>query len=907
MSSPLAATSGKRCIMRLLPVLLFLGACQPSAQAFISELITSISFENPTVILDSDEFDGDAATIRHGLHTNIEATVARTSVLDPAVNSRYRVVYSLEDDAGTQLDLANGDAGNTTQITGPVFLVSLPGFPAAPASHVENLVANTDPVLTLDPAKTYRVVSRLEKEVLGVWGIVDDNPTTDTGLITVLHFTNIASGDAEFNIRGVLFGLVWDQKFLVDTDPSNDALIASVAAVMGRYDDFDDPITQEVPNIIFDFDLLDSSFTSIPLVNDGIVNQLLPIDSYDNSGPRKLPAFQFVGALNTEIRPIGQLDPVNETYTLVCTLRHEEDTIPNEFTDMRLTLPDETLLHFNGDLRWGTFLTQFTGLDNIPTPLGGGAASVDTTIVISNGAGIIPENPGNVFGDGVTPLSVELLANGLARLPAAPFQTLAVYPVGNPGGAVDIDLGGIHVTYTGGVDLSENGANAAGITIYFPQGLALIPDRIATPHRGDSSFFGAGPFGLDPGLKPDTDLTFLLGPNTAIFDESHPLVFHTGLFTLQVAGVLDFNTIAVEYIHDGALTTIETLPAAEVEDASMRERFSNDLYLRAATTPGATSHRWTAAPDESARMTGLFKVDPTQFRGHFPQGAEINTGSVSKLIYDKGIPLSAGSELVDVQKVDVPYNVDCPDDPWLGNGEVIVSLEPDDNRLTHTPTGGLWRPGNVLPIQLRWGARGDGANIHPDYPYAHRTEQFVRSSFFMSGYQLYANANATIGHPVYGGVGGDNAPGVLLNAGFNDNPGSPDFHSITETAYNEGDGSYPGLNFIVEAPGDTGASRLGGNTVDFTYELFFNNNNACKYYIRRSGVSGRQVATNGSWTNPLFIYGFEFNFDSFQLSFLDSVPEESWVDGSIKVTGFSNFTQKFTGLLMDCLGELTGA
>ena len=116
-----------------------LAAMAPAVRAVITEQISSIGFETPTVLLDSDEFDGDATTIRNGLHTNIEATIARTQFGDPALTERYRVVYSLEDESGVQISLANGDAGNDTQVTAPPFVVVLNGgIFVFPNSHVED-------------------------------------------------------------------------------------------------------------------------------------------------------------------------------------------------------------------------------------------------------------------------------------------------------------------------------------------------------------------------------------------------------------------------------------------------------------------------------------------------------------------------------------------------------------------------------------------------------------------------------------------------------------------------------------------------------------------------------------------------------------------------------------------------
>ena len=290
MSFPLVSAPGRRCLARHFPMFLFLFVATPSARAVITETITDVDYEAPTVLIDSDLGDGLPNTIKNGLETNVEVTVARTSALDPAVNRRYRVVSSLEDSAGDQLDLDNGDPGNIKEVTSPVFVVSLAGFPFAPNSHVEQLKVSPDPVATLDPGLQYRVLNRLEQETApNVWSIVDDTPTTDGSLTNILHFTNTVSGDPEFNVRGLFFVLNWERQYLVDTQPSKDALLVNASAIFGRYDDYDDPVSPQAFNAIFDFDLLDSSNNSVPLVDDGIVVHPLVLDSYDDSGPANFP------------------------------------------------------------------------------------------------------------------------------------------------------------------------------------------------------------------------------------------------------------------------------------------------------------------------------------------------------------------------------------------------------------------------------------------------------------------------------------------------------------------------------------------------------------------------------------------------------------------------------------------
>lgn len=890
---------GKSRFVRLFPALITFTSLATSVFA-LTEEITSIAIDPPPAILNADEVDADATTNRHGLQTDVEVRVSR-SIFEPAINANYKVVYALEDSAGNQVELAPGGVfeAETAQ-----FNVSLSGLLGT--LHIENLVINPDPNATLDPAERYRVIARLDKMSGGSWVPVHNDAT---GFLPVLHFENLASGDANWNIRGTILNLVWDQKFLVDTDSNNDALVVDIATYFARYDDFDLAAAPVNSTIILDFDLIDGSNTSIPLIDDGVVTQAYTPDSYDNASGRPLPNDSLVVLNNIELRPAAQLDCVNQQYQLRCTLKHIEDGVGTEHTNMSHTLAAESLLHFNGNLFWGTFLTNFTGIDNSPAPVAFFPTHVDTNLTISSEAGVIPGNPAYVFGDGATPLNVELLPNGDAQV--APAQSMPVHPQGNPAGDVEQVLDCIKIVYTGGVKLTPTtGPEAAGLTIHLPQGLGYIPDYLLSPHRGVGTYFRAGPYPLAADLKPTTNLSFPLPVNAAIFDESHPLVFRTGSFTLDLGGTLQFATTQATYIHDQPLSFLEGLPAVSLEDPlTMRERLSNDQYLRKIQIAAGTVEKWKAAPDKSARFTGEFEVQAYAFKAHFPINTDINSASDSTLVYVDGSPVSGGSELDNVATVTVPYSQDCPDgdDPCPGDGIVLVDLNPDGSRLTHTPGGGLWRNGTLANVPLKWGARGDGIGGIVDP--AHETDPFNLGTFFMPGYQLYAAHNSVLSHQVFGQAGGDHAPGALLLAGFNEDAGSPVNFYPTDNSYVDGDGSYGGLNFIVTTSGFKGLSRLGGDSVGFDYELL-ETDNASKYYIRTGGVSGRHVARDGTWTNPVIIYGFEFDFTSYQLAFLDSHlndPEGSWVDGQITVSGYSNFSQKFTGLTMDCLGELDGA
>ena len=183
---------------------------------------------------------------------------------------------------------------------------------------------------------------------------------------------------------------------------------------------------------------------------------------------------------------------------------------------------------------------------------------------------------------------------------------------------------------------------------------------------------------------------------------------------------------------------------------------------------------------------------------------------------------------------------------------------------------------------------------------------FRDGDFFAPGYQVYASDNVLLNTSPYSSAGGDNAPGALLLSGFNGNTPAPEIHYPTEPEYIAGEGHYPGLNFIVEneEEGD-GASRIGGNTDDFTYKLM--DGGASKYYSRCAGIFGRQVAIEGSFDPDMTIYSYKFQINSFQLSFIASQQEQSWIHGSVSVSGHSDFTQDFLELKLDCNGELESA
>ena len=853
-------------------------------------------------LLDSDEFDADPATNRHTAETTFDAHF-ETSATEPNHGGWYRVAYRLKDENGTLLDLVNGDAAHPTQPNkwaysdiGLVFIIG-------PGSQDLTFEAFPDPVATLESKTRHQVEGYLQVRTSAnpdVW----ENVTYPLGPFTIseristplsqfLHFTNTVSGDAEYNARAGISDLTWTRTHAVATDPSADSFTATADIFMNRWDDFNASVFFDNIAVTVNFDLIEvGSGNSIPLENDGINTYNSGHFNHNFSVPPN-PTFRSTTTVNAEIKPLGQLSSAAETYILRCKVSHLEDAIGSIYDDVTCDLPAEQLLHFNGKLFFGPLATTFEQLGNVPAVLAGsGLAFVNTNINIPADQGTIPDRPSYGFGNN-TPLPVQLLNNGDAVLQAG---TQSVYVPGSPGATLTCDHDGIELQFAS-IILSTSGANASATRVNFPQGLTLLENTLNNPYLGENHLDYAAGLALDSKLCPQGPIVFGLGANARLADESHPISFAVSNLTVD-PGNLTFSSGDIDYIHDEAYQELQILRNNGLIPASLSDRRSNDRYLKD-VAPVSGSLKVTPGTDGTSRLTAEMEVKVNPFQPHFPTQTTIDYQNSSLLQLEKGVILP--DQILDqVDSVKLAYYQTCPEDDCVAAipAEVVTQL-PHGQQLFFVPGGGLHGPGDLAsPAELIWGLRAPGQ-------FAHRTDAFTKASFFMPGYQLYAEDNVLLPAGASGIGDGDLAPSTLLLAGFNRNPSSPDLHYSSEAGYTSGDGDLPGLNFDVENSGFPGASRLGGAPSDYGYDLL---PNASKYYLRLAGVSGRQIATNGTFDPELILHGFPSKISQFQLSFLDSdnsVPgTTSWVDGNIKTVGpYSNWDQTFTGLRFDCLGE----
>lgn len=888
-------------------LILFLFLPLESSLAIVTQRINSATLTN-SILLDADGADANPATNRHTAITHFECFFEVTAP-QFGHNADYRIAYQLRDTNNTPLVLVNGDP---THPTLPKFVaytaaqnISLTRFAIFPASPVPSRTvdfsAYPDPATTLDPKETYNVYGELQRSNDGgvTWFTVtliapESEATTPS---EILHLTNTTSGDAPYNVRAGIRDFDWTRRHMVNDSDSIGSFQASLELFGARYDGFNAGFF--IQNIPFqlDFDLIESGTNrSIPLENNGEMIVIRPLANH-TFGINTSPA-TFTTNVVANIIPLEQLNTASRTFILRCKLSHTEapDT---SYNDLECDLGTGQLLHFNGNLLFDNIVTTFGGLGNTPLAAGGTTAYLNTQIRIPAGAGQIPGRPEYAFGNNAL-LSVRLQENGDSRLTAG-IQSL--YHADTPANqAIQCDFGGSSLTFSS-VNLSTNGATAQDVSIKLPQGLSYFPNTNTNAFRGVAFIQDGSEVHLDSALCPASPIDIPAGANSAVADESHPLIFSVNKLKVAAEG-LEFDATGVKYAHAETYVKLTELVEADGPDQlpeEFRDRISNDRYLLTVDSVFA-SLRFTAAPDGSARMTAEVKVKPQEFHPHFPLGSRLQHDDLSTLSYLDG-QVNLSSSLTGKPQASVPYSATCAGDSCTEEIDPKkIDFIAQGDSLEFTPGGGLYAVGAMDSEEgaLIWGLRS------PEQ-YAHRTDAFQKASFYMPGYQLYADENALHSAPHSQSIAGDQAAALLLLSGYDRK--AEDLNYYSQANYRLGRGSLAGMNFELEEESFFGASRLGGVKEDYPYQLLSDKGNGgCKYYARMGGISGRQIAAEGTFGKSTELHGFPVEFKSFQLTFLDNDNEhpacDSWVNGGVRTVGpYAEWSQEFDGLRFDCYGE----
>lgn len=846
---------------------------------------------SPHFVIDSDAANGAPGYNRDTIPASVEVEFNWNGGFTSGTES-FRATVQLIDSDGNQIPLASGGSSASQS-------VSLSWFTTT-TTRTFNLTP--DPDADLGAGVEYRLRYRIQRFTAG--GLIGGVPIffwsdvagpEDSAPFTVVHFPDDPENPQARYVRGYLTGdPTWVKTHApqTGTTTTSRSFRVSVPYRQWRYDLGG---SNEFVPLRFTVEMRDNLGNLIPLENGGVDQVSFNRNAF-LVGPPEAPS-PHSGTRTISFRPTGQLDARNRTYRVRVTFEHEEIPANSTYRDNGTSGdgPLQRLLHFNGNLRFGPavggLMTQFAAYSNNPTAGALGPGFVATTLDVSSGS--IPGFPDYSFGDGST-LGVQLLSNGDSVVTSGSQPVIVA-----GGGDVSSEFGGVTVVYPG-TELTASGPLAGTAVVRLPQGLSYTPNRASSGGRYQSEITVPGPHLLTDQLRHSGDLSLALPVNAWVFDESRPLLYQAASFRFDPSGEIDFDATDAEWAHGQAYDQLEAQQAnGQHETVAMETRFSNDGYLRFVRLPAGGTLRFGASTGDLTNrcLRADLEVVAGRFTTHFPRGTEVEWNDVGSLALRGGV-IEPGSKLENVARLPVEYDGSCPEDECAPPGGANVKFEivPDADTLFLTADGGLQAPGQIAPARLEWGIRSD-------LSFTHRTEEFQDATFLAGGNQLYDALSPIASSGPQQSVAGDLGPGVITLAGFDPSePGLPLYAG--STAYRDGDGAWPGATMVVENNGHVGASRIADQVSEYPYVL---QQEVSKYYLRPSGISGRHVAEEESFDPDLVLYGYDFRFSRFQLTFLSNENERSWINGKVTVPPPSDFEQSFRELKLTCTGALDSA
>jgi hypothetical protein len=853
--------------------------------ADISSSIQSVTITNAAngILIASDAANGADGYDRDALAVRTSVLYSRRTGTGASTNFvyEYQYKYRLLDSSGNAVDLIIPGLPATTNTV----LTSTLVVDRSSTNIFINLptirFARLTPAVRLDPDENYRVELQLARRVSGTLSrFVDVNDPTDSDPARFLHFTNTDPADGAYNVFTRLTSVAWDRAYMVNTDADKNAFRLQVGWSSFRYDAYTTAPANSSVLFRFNIELFDASNgTAIPLEDSSINVSRLIASHAAPAGQPRVPATNNLSAtISFRPAPGVQLDSPGKTYRVRVTVGHFEaplalfPTLANSGDN-----GPRRLMQFNGRLLFGGIGTQFTSIANDPASGVVTPTSITTTLAVDNNSGSIIGSPSHVFGDG-TPLAVRLLNNGDAELTAGTVSVTGPSP----------DAGEISdVRFVRGVITLSTGGARADIAPLLPTGFGLAPDTAGNLLLGFANFTNVP---LTQALAPAVNPSATFPAPWWGVEETKPM-------WMEVSGVQWFvNSGRFVFPATGQARYVrkdeyDLLQAAPVSSADKLKR-SNELYYLAATGLGSPNVVVDTDGNGAAQLTTTFKFGPGAFLPHFPLWTVLVWTNDCEQVVSRDL-VATNSSIQGFAGLSLAYNRNCPDgDCGPGVAAQTVVFRTGDNTLGFTRDGGMASVGKLsAPRQLQWG-RIDTSSVSD---FAHRTDEFVDTTFHMAGNFLRGDQSA---------LAAEIRPAVILYTGFTQpESGAPIIERPGEPDYADGFADYAGLNFRAVSPGEhKGHSYLAGKPTG-DYPL----TGRSKYYIRFPGVSGIHEAVFGDFPPDFVLYGYPVKFSNFGLAFLDSLNVDSRTEGSLRVPGPSDFIQNFDELKFGCRGELKNA
>jgi hypothetical protein len=688
------------------------------------------------------------------------------------------------------------------------------------------------------------------------------------------HFTNVVSGDLAYNVLLNFTGTSWSRTYAVQTIPGQNTFQVNASYEVRRWDDFNLGIGSANIPIIFNYTLSDSAGNTVPLVSS---SQTF-FDSVDSYFLFFIPYPTYLAVSHTlDIQPSGQLDSVNNTYYLTVTISHTNNpAIGQVLTANTQGTSTNELLHFNGNLFFGSVGTIFTNLTPTPpvNPPGGGVIPTSLT----GASGYVTAKPDHIYGPSA--LGVNLNSAGTAFVTVGSVGLTDLTPP-------DYDsVAGVNFQ-RGPVMLNSGGATA-DITVTLPTGFGYRLNDTSSQVISAFVLFPSVP--LDPSLLPTADLTYQPGPTVYAAEESKPVWIVTDRIIWHIAsGKFDLPTFPVgaQYVQADEYSYLASVSNNLVDPPNMGTKRSNDKYWLSVSGVGSLP---TVQPDSSSNavLSTIFSFGPGGFLTHFPYDTLVQWSANGAMIVNNDlVTTGAGSALNGASSVGVVYKRDCPDCGGAGSPNGTPALTITNGAFSFTTDGGLVALGTMAPVDLQWGYIG--SNV---FDFAQTALQFGAAAFHSPGSFMRGDQNL---------LPAVQRPTTILYTGFQaDNP------SVAErplsAGYSAGLADYAGMNFRCVADNlHSARSTIAGQT-NINWKL----DSRSKYYVRYAGVTGIHEAVPGSFPSSLVLWGYPFTFTSYGLSYRDNQNVDSVTDGAISLPGPAGFIQNFNNMDFTCLGAPKG-